>query len=73
MKFVLVNGRTPIRAALCLNCCETINGSYLRDTRNRLSYCGYDCYSRHCEHDARAAAPGASNFAWHAERNGGVL
>ncbi|MFK4724675.1 hypothetical protein ABIE89_005775 [Bradyrhizobium niftali] len=73
MKFVLVNGRTPIRAAVCLNCCETINGSYLRDTRTRLPYCGYDCYARHLEPDTRAAFSGGGRFAWRAELNGAVL
>jgi hypothetical protein len=70
MKFVLVNGRTPIRATFCLDCCEKIGDSYLRDTGTRLPYCGYRCYARHCGHDPRAAVSGANSFAWRAEQNG---
>lgn len=39
MKFVLVNGRIPLRTTFCLQCCEKISGSYLRELRMRLPYC----------------------------------
>ena len=46
MKFVLVNGRTPFRQSFCVLCCERIGeGSYLRDIRTRLCYCGVACYA----------------------------
>lgn len=48
MKFVLVNGRTPFRAAPCVLCCEAIGESYLRDVKTRLCYCGAGCYALHC-------------------------
>ena len=47
MKFILVNGRTPIRTTFCLQCCEKINGNYVREIRTRLPYCDYQCYARH--------------------------
>ena len=47
MRFILVNGRTPFRKTFCLWCCEEISGSYLRDVRTLLPYCGYECYGLH--------------------------
>lgn len=43
--FVLVNDRTPFRQTLCLQCCERISGSYLREIGTHLSYCDYECYA----------------------------
>lgn len=54
MKFILVNGRTPIRTTFCLQCCEKISGSYLREIRTRLPYCDYGCYARQCDLELRA-------------------
>ena len=46
MNFVLVNGRTPFRQNICVLCSEPIGeGSYLRDIRTRLCYCGLACYA----------------------------
>ncbi|WP_426419681.1 hypothetical protein [Bradyrhizobium genosp. A] len=53
MKFVLVNGRTPLRTMFCLQCCKKISGSYLRELRMSLPYCDYECYARHCELEVR--------------------
>ncbi|SFI68113.1 hypothetical protein [Bradyrhizobium sp. Gha] len=47
--FVLVNGRTPSRQTWCMQCCEAISGSYLRDMATRLPYCDYRCYTLFCE------------------------
>ena len=47
--FVVVNGRTPFRQTCCLQCCEPIGGSYLRDIGTRLSYCDYECYALFCD------------------------
>lgn len=43
--FVLVNDRTPFRQTWCLQCCECISGSYLREIGTHLSYCDYQCYT----------------------------
>ena len=47
--FVLVNGRTPSRQTWCMQCCEAIGGSYLRDMATLLPYCDYQCYALFCE------------------------
>ena len=47
--FVLVNGRTPSRQTWCMQCCEAIGGSYLRDMATLLPYCDYQCYTLFCE------------------------
>jgi hypothetical protein len=70
MRFVLVNGRTPIRATLCLQCCEKIEGGYLRDTATRLPYCDYACYAHH---ESRSAATRGIGFVWRAGRNEGFF
>jgi hypothetical protein len=44
MKFVLVNGRTPIPQSSCALCCEPIGSRYLRELTTRLSYCDHKCY-----------------------------
>jgi hypothetical protein len=49
MKFIVVNGRTPVRQSFCALCCEPIAGSYLREIATRLSYCDHKCYVGHCE------------------------
>ncbi|WFU37692.1 hypothetical protein QA640_24830 [Bradyrhizobium sp. CB82] len=43
--FVLVNDRTPFRQTWCLQCCERIGGSYLREIGTNLPYCDYECYA----------------------------
>lgn len=63
MKFVLVNGRTPLRTTFCLQCCEKISGGYLRELRMRLPYCDYECYARHCGLEARAMGARDVSFA----------
>lgn len=47
--FVLVNGRTPFRQTWCMQCCEPIAESYLRDIGTRLPYCDHRCYMLFCE------------------------
>ena len=42
MRFILVNGRTPFRKTFCLQCCEEITSSYLREIRTLLPYCDYE-------------------------------
>ena len=49
MNFILVNGRTPIRASACALCSEPIGNSYLRETGTHLYYCDGVCYSDHCK------------------------
>ena len=73
MRFVLVNGRTPIRATFCLQCCEKISDSYLRDTATRLPYCDYACYVRQRQDESRAGGAWGIGFVWRAERNEGLL
>lgn len=46
--FVLVNGRTPFRQTSCMQCCEPISGSYLREIATRLPYCDHQCYALFC-------------------------
>jgi len=47
VKFVLVNGRSPLRQSFCVLCCNPIaEGSYLRDIRTRFCYCGTVCYAQ---------------------------
>jgi hypothetical protein len=53
--FVLVNDRTPFRQTWCLQCCERIGGSYLREIETRLPYCDYECYALF--HEAAAERP----------------
>jgi hypothetical protein len=48
MRFVLVNGRTPRPQSFCVECCEPIGASYLREFGMQQSYCDYDCYALHC-------------------------
>lgn len=43
--FVLVNDRTPFRQTWCLQCCERIGDSYLREIGTHLPYCDYECYA----------------------------
>jgi hypothetical protein len=50
MRFVLVNGRTPFRQTFCLQCCEKITSSYVREIGTQLPYCGYECYALHREY-----------------------
>jgi hypothetical protein len=59
MKFVLVNHRTPSPQSFCALCCETIEGSYLRDIATRLSYCDHECYVDYC----KAAVPALQSHA----------
>jgi hypothetical protein len=73
MKFILVNGRTPIRTTFCLQCCNRISGSYLRDTRTRIPYCDYACYGRHRDYESRTAGSHESSFVWRAEHSEGAL
>jgi hypothetical protein len=53
MKFVLVNGRTPLSQSVCALCCEPISETYLREIATRLSYCDHQCYLGHCKVTAR--------------------
>lgn len=48
MRYVLVNGRTPCRQSYCVQCCEPIGATYLREIGTRLPYCNHDCYAAHC-------------------------
>ena len=47
IKFVLVNGRTPISPSLCVMCCKPVGIGYLRETGTRLAYCDPGCYANH--------------------------
>ena len=47
VKFVVVNGRTPVRQIFCAQCWDPIGSSYLRDIMTRFCYCDIDCYARH--------------------------
>lgn len=58
--FVLVNGRTPFRKTWCMQCCEPISSSYLREIRTGLPYCAYQCYALFCEALAKDGARAAS-------------
>lgn len=58
--FVLVNGRTPFRKTWCMQCCEPISSSYLREIRTGLPYCDYQCYALFCEALAKDGVRAAS-------------
>ncbi|MCA1426990.1 MULTISPECIES: hypothetical protein [unclassified Bradyrhizobium] len=58
--FVLVNGRTPFRQTSCMQCCEPIRGSYLREIATRLPYCDHQCYALFCETLAKDGVRAAS-------------
>ncbi|WP_234684039.1 hypothetical protein [Bradyrhizobium monzae] len=58
--FVLVNDRTPFRQSWCMQCRETISGSYLREIATRLSYCDHQCYALFCEALAKDRVRAAS-------------
>ncbi|MGY4624328.1 hypothetical protein [Bradyrhizobium sp. USDA 4486] len=47
--FVLVNDRTPFRQIGCMQCCEPISDSYLREIATGLRYCDHQCYALFCE------------------------
>jgi hypothetical protein len=47
IKFVLVNGGTPISPSLCLMCCKPVGMGYLREIGTRLPYCDLGCYANH--------------------------
>jgi len=47
IRFVLVNGRTPSSASLCVTCCKPIGMGYLREIDTRLPYCDPGCYANH--------------------------
>jgi len=49
MKFVLVNGRVPVRQSFCVWCCTPIYAGYLRDIGARLFYCDHQCYKLYSE------------------------
>jgi hypothetical protein len=61
MKFILVNGRTPVRTTFCLQCREKIDGNYIRETGTRL-YGDYQCYARHRDFETRMASLGDRGF-----------
>ncbi|MDA9543345.1 MULTISPECIES: hypothetical protein [unclassified Bradyrhizobium] len=58
--FVLVNGRTPFRQTSCMQCCEPISSSYLREIATRLPYCDHQCYALFCETLAKDGVRAAS-------------
>lgn len=45
MRCVIVNGAKLKAQALCAHCSQPIGNSYVRETRSRLLYCDFDCYS----------------------------
>jgi hypothetical protein len=47
IKFVLVNGRTPISPLLCVMCRKPVGMGYLREIGTRLAYCDPGCYANH--------------------------
>jgi hypothetical protein len=49
MNFILVNGRTPVRGALCAMCGKSIGDSYLRELGTHLYYCDQNCHADHCK------------------------
>jgi hypothetical protein len=49
MRFVLVNGRTPLPQPFCALCCEPIEENYLRDLATHLPYCGAKCFASRCK------------------------
>ena len=44
MKFVLVNDRTPRKAAICTGCLRPLEQGYLHDLSASKRYCGIGCY-----------------------------
>jgi hypothetical protein len=60
MRFILVNGRTPVRPTFCLQCCEKIGDGYLRAIRTRLPYCDYQCYARQRDDGSLTSETGRS-------------
>jgi hypothetical protein len=60
LAFLLVNGRTPLRHTRCMQCCEPIGGSYLREIGTHLPYCDHQCYALFCEALAKDRVRSAS-------------
>jgi hypothetical protein len=44
MRCVIVNGARLKAEVSCAHCGRTIGEGYVRDMRNRLIYCNFDCY-----------------------------
>lgn len=44
IKFIIVNGRTPMQAPyLCERCAEKLDGGYVRESGTGLKYCDLVC------------------------------
>ena len=45
IKFVIVNGRTPMRAPFfCACCAEKLEGGYVHESGTGLKYCDVKCF-----------------------------
>lgn len=45
IKFVIVNGRTPMQAPrLCARCAEKLEGGYVHEAGTSLKYCDLACF-----------------------------
>lgn len=45
IKFVIVNGRRPLKAPfLCACCAENLEAGYIRESATDLKYCGLACF-----------------------------
>jgi hypothetical protein len=44
IKFVIVNGRRPVREPRCACCTEKLEDGYIHEPNTGLKYCGLLCY-----------------------------
>jgi hypothetical protein len=49
MRFILVNGRSPLPRSSCVMCDRPVGVSYLREIGTLLIYCDHGCYADHCK------------------------
>jgi hypothetical protein len=49
MRFILVNGRSPLPRSLCVMCDRSVGASYLREIGTLLVYYDHGCYADHCK------------------------
>lgn len=49
MRFVVVSDRMPFGHQYCALCTATLEDGYLRELGTAILYCGFGCYTEHCE------------------------
>jgi hypothetical protein len=48
MRFILVNGRSPLPRSACVMCERPVGANYLHEIGTLLVYCDHGCYADHC-------------------------